>query len=100
MPMLMEKQDWARTVANVGSADRVWSENVFGHEGTLSFSIPENGMYQVILVKLEDAQDALAKPGRIKIGSMKDEIRLPANFDQEFEELDEQVGSFFAGATS
>jgi len=53
MPRLMEKKDWARTVANVGSADRVWCENVVGQKGSLSFSIPENGMYQVILVKLD-----------------------------------------------
>jgi len=49
----MEKEDWVRTVANVGSADRVWFENVQGHRGSLSFSVPESGMYQVILVKLD-----------------------------------------------
>ena len=53
MPRLMEKTDWLRTVANVGSADRVWFENIMGREGSLSFSIPESGMYQVILVKLD-----------------------------------------------
>jgi len=102
MPRLMEKKDWMRTVANVGSADRVWFENVLGQEGSMSFSIPENGMYQVILVKLgdvvksESVHDKVCA-GRIKIGSMRNEIQLPENFDQEFESLDEQVGAMFAG---
>jgi len=110
MPRLMEKKDWARTVANVGSADRVWCENVVGREGSLSFSIPENGMYQVILVKLNssaggvpakrNSEHDLVGVGRIRIGSMKDEIRLPDNFDEEFEGLDERVGAMFAEVAS
>ena len=62
MPRLMEKTDWMRTVANVGSADRVWSENLMSHAGALSLSIPENGMYQVILVKLDQPETPKAKP--------------------------------------
>ena len=62
MPRLMEKKDWMRTVANVGSSGRVWSENVMGHRGSLSLSIPESGLYQVILVKLDQAETHTAKP--------------------------------------
>lgn len=27
MPRLMEKKDWIQTMADVGSADRIWCEN-------------------------------------------------------------------------
>lgn len=64
MPKVMEKRDWARTVANVGSADHVWYENVMGRNSTLSVSIPERGMYQVILVKIDSpgSGEAQAEP--------------------------------------
>lgn len=110
MPRLMEKADWVRTVANVGAADHVWCENVVGRDGALSFSIPENGLYQVIIVKLDSAQDGdSVEPeavynsigtGRIRIGSMRNEVALPESFDQEFESLDEEVGTMFAGVAS
>lgn len=57
MPRVMEKRDWARTVANVGSADHVWYENVMGRASTLSISVPERGMYQVILVKIDSPEN-------------------------------------------
>jgi len=66
MPKLMEKQDWIRTVANVGSADRVWFENVRGRRGSLSFSVPESGTYQVILVKLDGNVSPVAARQRTK----------------------------------
>ena len=34
----------------------------------------------------------------IKIGSMKDEIELPDNFDETFDSLDGEVASMFMGA--
>ena len=52
MPRLMEKKDWMQTVAEVGSAESVWYENVSADGGFFSLSVPEKGMYRVILVKV------------------------------------------------
>ena len=35
----------------------------------------------------------------LKIGSMKDEINLPENFDEVFDSMDEDVASMFNGVT-
>ena len=39
-------------------------------------------------------------PNTIKIGSMKDEIKLPDNFDETFDSLDGEVASMFMGDVS
>ena len=39
-------------------------------------------------------------PNAIKIGSMKDEIKLPDNFDEAFDSLDGEVASMFIGDAS
>jgi len=68
MPMVMEKKDWMQTVANVGTADGVWFENVAGDAGDISVSLPEGGSYQVILVKVgarPDAQRAVISPSLV-----------------------------------
>jgi len=110
MPMVMEKKDWMQTVANVETAAGVWYENVAGDAGSVSVSLPEGGRYQVILVKI----DSLSKAARmthqlasdkidpavplLKIGAMKEEVRLPEDFDRQFEGLDDRVASMFSGA--
>ncbi len=53
MPKLMEKKDWMQAMADVGSADSVWFENVTGDACTVSLSLPEAGRYRVIFVKLD-----------------------------------------------
>ena len=53
MPRLMETKDWMQTMADVGSADDVWFENVVGDACTVSLSLPEAGRYRVIFVKLD-----------------------------------------------
>ena len=53
MPRLMEKKDWMQTLADVGSADDVWIENVAGDACTVSLSLPTAGRYKVIFVKLD-----------------------------------------------
>ena len=60
MPKLMEKRDWIQTVANVSTADRVWSENILSQAGTLPLSIPEGGTYQVILIKIDSESESVA----------------------------------------
>ena len=52
MPRLMGKKDWMQTVADVGSADGVWYENVSVDGGFFPLSMPESGIYRVILVKI------------------------------------------------
>ena len=37
-------------------------------------------------------------PNTIKIGSMRNEIKLPDNFDETFDSLDDEVASLFMGA--
>ena len=63
MPKLMEKKDWIQTVANIGVADRVWSENISTDNGSLSMPTLEAGTYQVIFVKL-DAKMPPVTPAR------------------------------------
>ena len=63
MPKLMEKRDWIRTVANIGVADRVWSENISTDDGILSMPTLEAGTYQVIFVKI-DAKAPPVSPAR------------------------------------
>ncbi len=53
MPRLMEKKDWLQTMADVGSANDVWFENVVGDACTVSLSLPEAGRYREIFVKLD-----------------------------------------------
>ena len=55
MPKLMEKKDWMQTMADVGSADGIWFENVSGDTCTVSLSLPATGRYRVIFVKLNEA---------------------------------------------
>ena len=52
MPRLMEKKDWMQTVADVGSAENVWYENVSAKNGVFTIPVPQSGMYRVILVKV------------------------------------------------
>ena len=61
MPRLMEKKDWLQTVAEVGSAENVWYENVSADGGFFPLSVPESGMYRVILVKIGKL-DSTEKP--------------------------------------
>ena len=42
MPRLMEKKDWMQTVADVGSAENVWYENVSADGGFFPLSVPES----------------------------------------------------------
>ena len=58
MPRLMEKKAWIRTVADVGSAENVWYENVSAKSGIFQISMPESGIYRVILVKVGKGQSA------------------------------------------
>lgn len=58
MPRLMEKKDWMQTVADVGSADGVWYENVTVDGGHFQLSVPDSGMYHVIFVKVGNGPSA------------------------------------------
>ena len=44
MTKLMEKRDWMQTVANVGTADGVWYDNISSEGGVVPLSVPESGM--------------------------------------------------------
>ena len=60
---------------------------------------------RVIVIPIEEAmkQFRLGKErmsGSIRVGLMKNEIRLPENFEQEFEGLDGQVAAMFEGMVS
>ena len=58
MPRLMEKKDWMQTVADVGSAESVWYENVSVDGGFFPLSMPESGTYRVIIVKVGNGPSA------------------------------------------
>ena len=42
-------------------------------------------------------QNPLSEPQTINIGSMKDEINMPDNFDEVFDSLDGETASTFSG---
>lgn len=65
MPRLMEKKDWMQTVADVGSADGVWYDNVSVEGGHFQLSVPDSGIYRVILVKVGGCPSA-EKPRQMK----------------------------------
>ena len=55
---------------------------------------------RVIVIPMEEVMQQLregeeTKRNLIRVGSMKDEIRLPENFEQEFEGLDGQVAALW-----
>ena len=78
MPRLMEKKDWMQTMADVGSADNVWYENVVGDTCTVSLSLPETGRYRVIFLKL----DGKISP---KVRALRGAARL--NDSREYKEI-------------
>ena len=65
MPRLMETNDWVQTVADVGSAERVWYENVSVDGGPFQLSAPGSGIYRVILVKVGNGPSA-ERPRQMK----------------------------------
>ena len=92
MPRLMEKKDWMQTLADVGSADDVWFENVAGDACTVSLSLPEAGRYRVIFVKLDDvppvASSSVSHSNRkisAKVRALRGAARL--NDSREYKEI-------------
>ena len=47
-----------------------------------------------------DAVSVGTRASRVKIGSMRDEVKLPNEFDQEFDRLDAQVSTLFEGVSA
>ena len=45
-------------MADVGSAESVWYENVSAKGGVFTIPVPQSGMYRVILVKVGKEQSA------------------------------------------
>ena len=90
MPRLMGKQDWIQTVADVGSAENVWYENVSADGGFFSLSVPESGKYRVILVKIDKTRQAVGKIP-VRIGSKKGVWRIPT--EEEDRMMDEEISA-------
>jgi len=92
MPRLMEKKDWMQTMADVGSADDIWFENIVGDACTVSLSLPEAGRYRVIFVKLNEARQvpsSLTSHSSRKISSKVRALRGAArlNDGREYKEI-------------
>ena len=90
MPRLMEKKDWMQTVAEVGSAENVWYENVSADGSLFPLSMPECGMYRVILVKIDKPRQTLAERP-VRIGSKKGVWRIPT--EEEDRAMDEEIAA-------
>ena len=101
MPRLMEKHDWMRTVADVGTADNVWYEMVRGDENnTASIVLP--GMFKTqryfkVILAPGEASAAVERPRRksardlIGIGRRKyGETRTTAEIMRELREGEDQ----------
>ena len=91
MPRLMEKKDWMQTVAEVGSAERVWYENVSADGRSFPLSMPESGMYRVILVKIDKSRRTTAGKSPVRIGSKKRVWRIPT--EEEDRAMDEEIAA-------
>ena len=92
MPRLMEKKDWIQTVADVGSAENVWYENVSADGGFFPLPVPESGEYRVILVKIAKPRQTPAERP-VRIGSKKGVWRIPT--EEEDRTMDEEIESMF-----
>jgi len=90
MPRLMEKKDWMQTVADVGSAESVWYENVSTNGGSVPLSVPESGMYRVILVKIDKPRQTVGET-HVRIGSKKGVWRIPT--EEEDRAMDEEIAA-------
>ena len=56
---------------------------------------------RVIVIPIEEVVKQLRSgEERIRVGLMKNEIRLPEDFEREFEGLDGQVAAMFEGTAS
>ena len=56
---------------------------------------------RVIVIPIEEVMKQLRSgEERIRVGLMKNEIRLPEDFEREFEGLDGQVAAMFEGTAS
>ena len=60
---------------------------------------------RVIVIPIEEVMQQLRSGeervrGSIRVGLMKNEIRLPENFEQEFEGLDGKAAAMFEGTAS
>ena len=60
---------------------------------------------RVIVIPIEEVMQQLRSDeekvrGSIRVGLMKNEIRLPEDFEREFEGLDGQVAAMFEGTAS
>lgn len=87
MPKLMEKNDWIQTVANVGTAEGVWYDNVLSSGGVLPVSVPEKGMYQIIFVKIGDG----TAPSPVGRKSAKDFIGYSRKYHPEWHTTEEAM---------
>ena len=93
MPRLMEKKDWMQTVAEVGSAENVWYENVSADGSLFPLSLPECGMYRVILVKIDKPCQTTVGKSPVRIGSKKGVWRIPT--EEEDRAMDEEIVASF-----
>ena len=90
MPRLMERQDWMQTVANVGTAEGVWYENIASDGDTVSLPLPGRGNYQVILVKIDAPRPTVVK-SPVCIGSKKGVWRIPT--EEEDRAMDAEIAA-------
>ena len=87
----MEKQDWMQTVANVGTAEGVWYENIASDGDTVSLPLPGRGSYQVILVKIDEPQTS--RRSGVKIGLMQGKWKAPS--EEADRMMDEEISAAF-----
>ena len=57
MPRLLERDDVMQTAVNLGRAEKVWSEQLVTGPGDVTLRLPESGMYQVVLLKVNSSAD-------------------------------------------
>lgn len=93
MPRLMTKDDVMRTAADLGRADRVWSETFDTASGEFSFSFPHSGSYQILIMSVPASDSKGRHKKNIRSGLLKDKLK---NWSYDADRaLDEEVCRMF-----
>ena len=94
MPRLMQNDEWIRTVDNVRNSGHVWIDTVAADSGAVSFTVPEAGGYQIIMVKLDSTEPRKRKKPNVQAflgyGAKFHKLRTTEEWMKELREGEEE----------
>lgn len=89
MPRLMERDDVMRMAVNLGRAEEVWSEEYDTESGSIGLQLPNGGVYQVVVLRMQPSAPSVPRKSGVRIGSMKGKWRIPT--EEEDQAMDEEI---------